>query len=180
MIRQKNNIEYKFIAQNVELLTPPTVYRLYPILIEGYGRTCMKSKNTDGIEKTVKFCRKLISAKHASVLEHCNLTFRFITDRAMTHALVRHRHCAFTQESTHYIDYIKKNNQLTFIYPQEIVGNNDKEAIWEDHIIASTDQYLKYHKETNKNQARTLLPNALKTELLMTTNLRSWRHILML
>lgn len=103
---------------------------------------------------------------HDSVLEHENISFEIVCDRATTHALVRHRHCAFTQESTIYCNY-NRFNKLQFILPQE----------YSDSFFQNVAElYLKDSRPAGVK--RDILPNCTKTTLIMTTNIREWRYII--
>lgn len=164
------NIEY--VDQSIECLTPYNFYKEYPRLIEEYARICFQSEM--GVGNNENFVRRIMINQHESVLEHFYLSFKIITDRAMANALVRHRHCAFTQESTHYIPYGKKPS-MKIIMP---AGANN-EVFW-PWVQAQLNIYEQAFIEEGKDMSRSLLPLGLKTELRMTTNLREWRHIIRL
>lgn len=169
--------------------------------IETAGRVCYLSegKNEKGdFEITKKFVKGLISRGHHSVLEHEKLTVKFTIDRGVSHELVRHRIASFSQESTRYCDY--GDGHVTFIIPEWV---NIPEGIYEsDQDIkdkvglcsnkpgTSTDDKWAYsmldsefnYKDLRREgwapqQARAVLPNSLKTEIVVTANLREWRHI---
>lgn len=103
---------------------------------------------------------------HESVLEHQSISVEIICDRATTHALVRHRHCAFTQESTIYCNY-NRFGKVQFILPQEFS---------DEHFQSVASMYLKDTRPAGVK--RDILPNCTKTTLIMTTNIREWRYIL--
>lgn len=147
-------------------------------LIEMAGRTCYKSEIGD-FEKCKNFVRTIIKNGHESVLEHSILTVRFVTSRSVSHQLVRHRLCAFSQESQRYCNYSKGkfNNEVSFIPPVDI---SDAEfAAWK--MSCANDEY-EYMQAISRGQApescRAVLPNCTKTEIVMTANYREWRHIL--
>jgi len=162
----------EIVEQEVECLTPSSWYRRYPKIIELAGRVCYKSEDKITEDSALRFVRGLIKSGHESVLEHCSLTFRFITDRAIANALVRHRHCSFSQESTHYIDYKKKKGSLTFVEQEGLIDNTEFEA----YLYAVEAEYMRSTNKAINNRA--MLPLALKTELVMTANIREWRQIL--
>ena len=156
--------------------------------IEEAGRTCYKSEDKITDDSADQFIRRLIKSGHESVLEHENLSVRFIVDRGVSHELVRHRLCAFSQESTRYVDYDKHG--LTFIKPPWVYVQS---GIYDEHIMSFNNEWLMAMAESAKSyhrliafynwspqQARAVLPNSLKTELVMTANLREWRHVLRL
>jgi thymidylate synthase (FAD) len=156
--------------------------------IEEAGRTCYKSEDKITDDSADQFIRRLIKSGHESVLEHENLSVRFIVDRGVSHELVRHRLCAFSQESTRYVNYDKHG--LTFIKPPWVYVQS---GIYDEHIMSFNNEWLMAMAESAKSyhrliafynwspqQARAVLPNSLKTELVMTANLREWRHVLRL
>jgi len=167
MLTMKVNL----INQSFEVLTPSYVYVDFARNIERFGRVCYKSEKIITAQSSERFVKKLIRSGHESVLEHCNLTVKFITDRATANALVRHRHCAFSQESTHYIDYLIRD-KLEII---KQAGFTDEQLLKEVTKILSI--YLD-NEQIAPSIRRALLPLCFKTELIMTTNLREWRHIL--
>lgn len=168
----------------VEFITD--LKELDPEIIVDAGRTCYKSTKPHydkaGIDS---FIRKLINNGHESVLEHLSFTVKFITDRAIANELVRHRIASFSQESTRYCNYSKDkfNNGLTCIYPVALDKDDfyDARTNIQDAYRASEDAYLKLiNMGVSPENARCVLPLGLKTELVMTANIREWRHILKL
>ncbi len=174
--------------------------------LEAAGRTCYKSENEITEESASKFVRGIVKRGHESVIEHWSVTVKFICDRGVTHELVRHRLASYSQESTRYCNYAKKGDgQLTFILPcwfKEIKegnyvisdmfsymlwssseGSSERcaEKDWICTILRSGESYLRLIKNGwTPQQARSVLPNSLKTEIVTTANLREWRHILKL
>lgn len=121
------------------------------------------------------FVRMLIKRGHESVLEHVSLTFRIICDRAIMAELTRHRHCAFTVESTRYVKY----DELEVIAPTPHKSINLED--WEKSIREANKRYgFMLSGGCPPEQARAVLPLCLATKLFMTANLREWRHILKL
>jgi len=164
--------------------------------IEAAGRTCYKSESKITAESAKPFVSRIIKSGHHSVIEHESISVRFICDRGVTHELVRHRLCAFSQESTRYCDYGGKHRcpDVTFIIPPWISIEPGEYRSPEDiRIITNPGYYwalamldaermyatLRQHDWTPQ-QARSVLPNSLKTEIVVTANLREWRHILKL
>lgn len=149
--------------------------------IERAGRTCYKSEDKITEGSAIKFVRMILSRGHESVIEHESLTVRFICDRGVSHELVRHRLASFSQESTRYCNYGKKDSGVTFIRPcfWEKGGNNYMR--WKGAMECAEDSYLRLLKfGATPQEARSVLPNSLKTEIVVTANLREWRHILWL
>jgi len=142
--------------------------------LERCGRVAYKSEDRITPGSADKFLRSLILRGHESVIEHVNLTIKFICDRGVTHELVRHRLVSYTQESTRYCDYSK--NGVTFIEPPW--GLNDADM----SLLRLLEAYYiqKVAGGLTPQQARYFLPNGLKTEIVATANLREWRHILRL
>ena len=162
-------------------------------LIEAAGRTCYKSENkiTDGSAE--RFVNMVTKRGHHSVIEHASMTVRFICDRGVTHELVRHRLAAYSQESTRYCNY---KGGVTFVIPPwimftqndliiedgQIVGHQiafNPVAVWLDSMLYAERKYkaLISAGGWSPQQARSVLPNSLKTEIVMTANLREWMHV---
>ena len=160
-------------------------------LIEMAGKICYKSEKTITPESAVKFCKKLLDSGHHSVIEHATASVRFITNRGITHEIVRHRLAAYSQESTRYVNY--GSDHITFIRPVwmdyvpiGIYGWEDLDTwpydtasfIWMRSMMYLEKDYKELLQEGwRPEQAREVLPNALKTEIVMTCNLREWMHV---
>ena len=147
--------------------------------IEAVGRTCYKSEANITDESAKKFVATLIKNGHEAMIEHNAISVRFICDRGVSHELVRHRLASFGQESTRYCNYSKDKfgNELTFIKPC-FWDEQDVEFIrWNIAMKQAEANYLELIKLGAKPQeARSVLPNSIKTEIVMTMNLREWRH----
>jgi thymidylate synthase (FAD) len=143
--------------------------------LEEFGRTCYKSEDKITETSYIKFIKNILARNHESVIEHKSITVRIICNRGVTHEIVRHRLASYSQESTRYCNY--GNKELTFIRPC-FFGENSKEYIkWYCSMVHVADSYLRLLKYgATPQQAREVLPNSLKTEIVMTCNLRSWRH----
>lgn len=151
--------------------------------LERAGRTCYKSEDKITPESSVDFIKMLINRGHESVLEHEKITVLFVCDRGVSHELVRHRIASFSQESTRYCNYSKNkfDNQITFIMPHWLIGcdNTPEWGIWMEAMRIAEMKYnaLIEHHNWKPEQARSVLPNALKTEIVVTANIREWRLI---
>ena len=157
--------------------------------IEMAGRTCYKSEGKITPESAEKFVRMIIKRGHESVIEHLSASVRFITNRGVTHELVRHRLCAFSQESTRYVNY--SSDEIEYIRPVWLVdlalgayGVSDAKKLpspanyWVLSMLESERAYYNMISHGwRPEQAREVLPNSLKTEIVTTANLREWRHI---
>lgn len=164
------------IKPRVELMTdiPTTVLQH----IELCGRVCYKSEDkiTDGSAE--RFVRGLIARGHESVLEHYSVSLRFFCDRGVTHELVRHRvGCSYAQESTRYVKYGRKDNGITFIKPCYLTTGTAAYHAWCFAMEFAEQQYqAMLDCGCTAQEARAVLPNSLKTEIVVTMNLRAWRH----
>ena len=169
----------RLIDPSYEINTP-IIYGL----IEEAGRTCYKSEaNNEGDEeKTKRFIKGLISRNHTAMIEHSFMSVRFITDRGVTHELVRHRHFSYAQESTRYCDYAsdKFKGEVTFIKPYwyDSASFNDRKVF--DEYLESVESAYHFLRDSGypAQAARSVLPNCLKTEIVVSGNLRSWRDML--
>lgn len=152
--------------------------------IERAGRVCYKSEACISPKSAEHLITKIIKSGHESVLEHASITFKIICDRGVSHEIVRHRiGVAYSQESTRYNNYgsSKFGGELTFIKPCFWNDFDTNFELWTQACKLIEIIYLQMIKEGAKpEQARSILPNSLKTELFMTANLRAWRHFLKL
>lgn len=143
--------------------------------LEAAGRTCYKSENKMTEDSAANFVRNLIKRGHESVLEHISITVRIITDRGISHEIVRHRLASYSQESTRYCNY--KDKEIEFVLPYDIDPETKIFDYWKLSCQASeTDYKVLIAEGVAPQTARSVLPNCLKTELVMTCNLREWRH----
>ena len=143
--------------------------------IERCGRVSHKSKARD--DSAEMFVRMVIKRGHESVLEHTNLTFHIICDRAIMAELTRHRIAAFTVESTRYVKY----DDLEVVTPFAIDDDDLRYCHWVGQVRAAENAYRTLINHGAKpEEARAVLPNCLKSELYMTANLRELRHIMKL
>jgi len=155
-------------------------------IIELAGRTCYKSEEKMTEESSKSFVKMILKRGHESVIEHSAMSVKFIVDRGVTHELVRHRLCAFSQESTRYCNY---KGGTTFVIPPWVDLEEGKydwsctfssktDNIWARNLLHLESAYkdlLNYG--WTPQQARSVLPNSLKTEIVVTANFREWRHI---
>ncbi|HUT98971.1 MAG TPA: FAD-dependent thymidylate synthase [bacterium] len=146
-------------------------------LIEAAGRTCYLSLDKTGEDTAARFSRMLLRSGHHSVFEHASATFRVRGgSRAFTHQLVRHRLCAFSQQSQRYVD----ERGFGVVKPDSIAGNPEAEKIFNEHIAHSHEAYDRLRRLCGipKEDARFVLPNAAESEIVITANFREWRYIL--
>jgi thymidylate synthase, flavin-dependent len=147
--------------------------------LERCGRVCYKSEDKITEGSAEKFIGMILKSGHESVLEHEKLTVKFICDRGVTHEIVRHRIASYSQESTRYCNYSKDKfgNELTFIRPCFWTDDSEEYAVWKQAMEEIEKTYVKLISLGAKpEEARSILPNSLKTEIVCTMNLREWRH----
>jgi thymidylate synthase (FAD) len=147
--------------------------------IEAAARTCYKSEGKIQEGSAAKLVAGLIKSGHEAMLEHASVTVKFIVDRGISHELVRHRLASFAQESTRYCNYSKDDfgSEITFIIPDYLEYKSEGWNIWKESMKQAEDAYFKMLDfGLSPQQARAVLPNSLKTEVVMTANLREWRH----
>lgn len=156
--------------------------------IEAAGRTCYKSEDEITGDSARKFVSEIIRLGHHSVLEHGNISVKIICDRGVTHEIVRHRLCAYSQESTRYCNY---GGGVTFVIPPWLLVDpgeyHDMTMVedsvapvrtwWSAMLWAEQNYRALLDFGWSPQQARSVLPNSLKTEIVMTVNVREWRHI---
>lgn len=178
--------------------------------IEAAARISHRSEDGQTADTAEKFIRAVV-LQHGdwSVVEHVSVSVEILTDRGITHELVRHRIASYTQESTRFVNYAKKMPP-SFIYPKPgvvctkcIVTCDDHSCYAEEHgyvyqhdIGGAPCAYdgdwlhdiyeaeLAYKRLLAKGwrpqEARSVFPNALASKILMTCNLRSWRHFFLM
>lgn len=172
--------------------------------IELAGRTCYKSEEKITAESAAKFVKKVVENGHEAMLEHASLSVRFTVDRGVSHEIVRHRLFSFAQESTRYCNYSKAQygKEITVIEPCwfKEIGEAMKEEIrskpasalrlsyrfsmreiqygaWYNAMKAAEIAYFTMLTAgASAQEARAVLPNSLKTEIVVTGNIREWRH----
>ena len=161
------------------------------ITIEEAGRTCYKSEGNIHVGSAAKFVQKLLDRGHHAMIEHASASYRVACDRGVTHEIVRHRLFSYGQESTRFCNY---KSGVTFIIPpwtkhmpaenahtctedQVRQSIHTPECRWLFAIQVAEQEYIQLLDDGwTPQQARSVLPNSLKTEIIMTANLREWRH----
>jgi len=173
-------------------------------IVELAARTCYQSESAcDTTEVKEAFIRKIIKRQHTSVLEHAQVTFRLITSRGVLAELTRHRiGVAYSVESTRYcsyggkdIEFIKpswiSDEELELVHHQWVAFKNND---YDFNIDGESEHYpaFKWYRAMEQSElayneliskgvvpqfARGVLPQDLKTEIVMSANLRSLRHI---
>lgn len=147
-------------------------------IIEKAGRVAHQSFNKEAPDSYIKFIRMLIKLGHTSVLEHAVASFKISgVSRSLTHQLVRHRIASYTQKSQRYVD----ESTFEYVTPDKIKENEAAFDIYNNFMNYCKETYKKL-KEIGipKEDARFVLPNATKTEIVITANLREFRHMISL
>lgn len=168
----------KIIKPDVELITPIDGNAILK-RIEECGRVCYKSEDKITDNSAVKFVQNIIKRGHEAVLEHCSFTLKFICDRGVSHEIVRHRIAAYCQESTRYCNYSKDGfgNEITVIEPCFLNKTDPAYGHWYNACQKAEEEYFNMlNAGCSPQEARSVLPNSLKTEVVMTADLREWRH----
>jgi len=151
--------------------------------IEKVGRTCYKSEDKITDDSAIKFVTGLIKRGHEAMIEHNSISVRFICDRGVSHEIVRHRLASFGQESTRYCNYSsdKFSNQITVIEPLFWGKETYAYFQWQTACLNAEKAYFNLLNDgCSPQEARSVLPTSLKTEIVVTMNLREWRHFLKL
>lgn len=151
--------------------------------IERAGRTAYKSEDNITDKSASEFVSRIIKRGHYSVLEHFSISVRVICDRGISHEIVRHRIASYTQESTRFCNYGKGRfgEEISVIKPffwdSDNPAEKEKYEIWKRSVQQSEQCYMNLLKMgAAPQEARSVLPNSLKTEIVVTMNLREWRH----
>ena len=146
-------------------------------MIETAARVCYASEPKGNTED---FIRRLIKMGHHTPLEMATATVKLICDRGVSHELVRHRLCSFNQSSTRYCNYSKDKfgGEITVIRPFFFKESSAKYSDWRKAMVACEGAYLDLIAGgATPQEARSVLPNSLKTEIVISANMREWRHI---
>lgn len=165
----------KIISPSAHIHDPAPAEELYQ-QIEIGGRICYQSQPKGN---PVQFIRNLIARGHESPLEHAGFSAVFICDRGVSHEIVRHRVASYCQESTRYCNYSadKFENEITFIKPCFWEESSELFDVWYNACaIAEIQYFYMLGRGATPQEARSVLPNSLKTQLMMTANIREWRH----
>lgn len=113
--------------------------------------------------------------------KHVYHTLKFICDRGVSHEIVRHRPASYAQESTRYCKYDldKFGNEITVIKPLFFEEGSKRYEIWKEQCLSSERAYNELCEDgATAQEARTVLNNSLKTELVVTTTEDEWQHML--
>lgn len=151
------------------------------LLCAAAAQTSYKSEGTSelidklDLEKSRKTLRRVMGYGHVSIIEHAYFTFSVEgVSRALTHQLVRHRIASYTQQSQRYVPY---NALDYYVVPESVQKNAEVKKMFEEALAKITDVYKELLKQgVPEEDARYVLPNAAKTNILVTMNARELRH----
>ena len=154
--------------------------------IERVARVCYKSEDKITEGSAEKMVKALVKSGHEAMLEHFSFSVKFICDRGVSHELVRHRIASFAQESTRYCNYGSRGGEITVIEPCYLLVDgvrvsvdnwSERYGAWVHSCEEAEKSYLRMLADgATPQEARAVLPNSLKTEIVVTANLREWRH----
>lgn len=171
----------KIVKPSVEILTPDAYLGERALRhIERCGRTCYQSFDKMSEDSHFKFAQMILRKGHLTVIEHISVSVKIVCDRGITHELVRHRLTSPSQESTNYCDYNgdRFGGELTFIKPFFFDEGTEQYEIWYRSIVTAEADYKRLRElGAEPKEARSVLPNSLKAEIIITANLREWRHV---
>lgn len=137
------------MAPYVDVLTTPNALVDQLQIAVRAGHCCYQSEGKTPLEA---FLRRLIESGHESVLEHASISFRMVTNRAVTHQLVRHRIASYSQESMRYCKY---KNQVVFIEPPiGTFANEEVRKVWVDSCREAAIRYQALLEAGSRNPAR--------------------------
>lgn len=143
------------------------------------ARTCYKSEDRGTPEFNENLVKRLLGLRHLAMFDHASASIKFITDRGVSHELVRHRMAGYAQESTRYCDYSlnKFGKEITVIKPR-LLKNVE---IWQSACLIAEREYFALLEAGESSQhARAVLPTCLKTEIVVTCDFTEWLHIIKL
>src|SRR5690554_2244525 len=162
-------------------------------LAEFAGRACYQSwdKPNPRTATNAGYLRHILEVGHLSVFEHASVSF-YITgiSRSCTHELIRHRHFSYSQLSQRFVP----EHDSKVVPPPAIADDPELVEIFRRATDASRDAYAEMlakledrfadvpnpmlrHKQA-RQAARSVLPNATETRIVVTGNYRSWRHFI--
>ena len=151
--------------------------------IEKACRTCYRSENLITEESYKNLIKNCLNRGHESILEHEKITIRMCCDIGVYKDLTRHRFGSFSIESTRYCNYGKDkfDNEIKFIEPCNIDGSSELYSNWVGTMDFIEKEYIAMNNNgATPDQMRMILPHSTAAEVVMTANIREWRHILSL
>ena len=174
----------KIVPASIEIISTEPYEEMLK-RVERAGRVCYKSEGSIEDGSAERFIRNILKRGHESVIEHAGITVKVTCDRGVTHEIVRHRLASYSQESTRYCNYSKDKfeNHIAngFSYDLNKEEDRQKYLLWQEAMESAEKYYFKMLElGARAEEARSILPNSLKTEIVMTMDLREWRHFICL
>jgi thymidylate synthase (FAD) len=161
-------------------------------LAEFAGRLCYMSQHNPAKRETREYLENIKKQGHGSVLEHANYSILLEgVSRSLTHELVRHRAgFAYSQLSQRYVD----ESEANFVVPPAVIGDDALEQSWRTQVEEAQAVYVGlvsqlmerygwvadrvHRRKMAREAARSVLPNATETKIVVTANARAWRTML--
>ena len=168
----------RIVQPSVSCINTPSYRELYEH-IERVGRVCYKSEDKITANSAEQFIRGVIKKGHEAVIEHGSITVKFVCDRGVSHELVRHRLASYCQESTRYCNYSqnKFGREITVVQPCWLRYEDTAWGAWQHSCAQAEQAYFDLLSSgCTPQEARAVLPQSLKTEVIATMNPREWRH----
>lgn len=186
------------VLPKARIINPTAPFRAVETCATGAALCYKKSLDDLDADEVSAFVKRRIDIGHETVIEHASFSALLLTNRGVTHELVRHRICAFTQESTRFTNYEKKDGGVTFIIPPQVreavrpgewtfddvekfrmEADIDEETMeWVFDMAMVEHSYMRaLRRGWAPEEARCYLNNATATQILMTANMREWRHV---
>lgn len=166
------------VKPSVELINPPE-YETLLNTVELAIRNCYKSEDKIKEGSAENIIRSCLVRQHESPIEMGDICVKFVTDRAVTHQLVRHRLCSFTQSSQRYVNMTKEKfgSEVSYVIPEGL--NDSAFETWRASMLMAESAYFKMIQEDKvpPEVARSVLPNSTATTIFVKANIREWRYI---
>ena len=171
----------KIVEPSYEILTPIDGKDALQT-IEYCARTCYQSYEKQTEDSYLKFIKMIVDRHHEACLEHYSFSVKFIIDRGVLAECTRHRIASFCAESSRYCNYSKDKfgDEITVIKPFFYKEGTAEFEFWRKAMKEAETSYMFLVSHSSPEEARCVLPLSLKTEMVMTANIREWRHFLTL
>ena len=167
----------KIIDPSYKITKMDTPQEIYEHL-EASGKVCYAA--TPKAPSAEAFVRRLVQRKHMSVIEHAGMSVEFVTDRGVSHQLVRHRLNSYAQQSTRYCNFNKNKfgSEITVVRPPFWKENTPEYEEWLTAMLFAEKKYMDLIAlKAKPEEARSVLPNSLATTIVVTSNFRQWAEI---
>lgn len=172
----------KVVEPSMEIWTPLDNNYIMRFL-ERCARNCYKSEGMINDDSAERMIRKLIELKHDAMLEHYSITVKMTCDLGCYKDITRHRHASFAIESTRWCNYAKDKfgSEISVVRPINMEVGSDIYNAWLKNCEDMEKSYLDVmSKGGTVDQGRMILNQSTKADVIMTCNIREWRHVLRL